>query len=570
MRIGLVVALVASVASFITGHESALVVSKYQPAKLAAMEGHLPASAPAGLSLFGWVDEEAQRFVGVSIPGMLSFLVHGDATKPVTGLQAFPPQDRPPVNPVFQAYHAMIGIGMGLIGLSLLGVFLWWRGSLFETRWLLWVFVPAVLGPQMANQLGWFTAEVGRQPWIVYGLMRTRRRGLSSGHQRPDSRVAGALRADLSRPLHPLCLFVGSEDSTRSAGRRPGRGVPPEVTMALDLNTTWFGLVGILLTGYAILDGFDLGVGALHLLTRRDEHRRLMINAIGPVWDGNEVWLVTGGGALFAAFPEVYATVFSGFYLAFMLLLCMLIFRAVAIEFRSKQPMGGWRTVWDVSFSVASIGCSLLLGVAFGNIIWGVPLDAQREFAGSFLGLLHPYALLVGVTTVALFMMHGAIYVVLKTDGELHQIARGWINNTIIFFIICYGMTTMATLLYLPHMSQHMQRYPVLFVVPMLTMLAIANIPREIHHGRDFLAFLSSSATIVGLMALVAIGIFPTLVLSRPNPDLSLTIYNAASSPKTLSIMLVIALIGVPIVLAYTSSIYYIFRGKVKLDAMSY
>ena len=173
MRIGLVVAVGASIASLITGHESALVVSKYQPAKLAAMEGHLPASAPAGLSLFGWVDEEAQRFVGVSVPGMLSFLVHGDASKPVTGLQAFPPQDRPPVNPVFQAYHAMIGVGTALIGLSLLGVFFWRRGSLFETRWLLRVFVVAVLGPQMANQLGWFTAEVGRQPWIVYGLMRT-------------------------------------------------------------------------------------------------------------------------------------------------------------------------------------------------------------------------------------------------------------------------------------------------------------------------------------------------------------------------------------------------------------
>lgn len=173
MRIGLVMAVGASIASLITGHASALVVSKYQPAKLAAMEGHLPASAPAGLSLFGWVDEEAQRFVGVSVPGMLSFLVHGDASKPVTGLHAFPPQDRPPVNPVFQAYHAMIGVGTALIGLSLLGVFLWRRGSLFETRWLLRVFVVAVLGPQMANQLGWFTAEVGRQPWIVYGLMRT-------------------------------------------------------------------------------------------------------------------------------------------------------------------------------------------------------------------------------------------------------------------------------------------------------------------------------------------------------------------------------------------------------------
>jgi cytochrome bd ubiquinol oxidase subunit II len=338
----------------------------------------------------------------------------------------------------------------------------------------------------------------------------------------------------------------------------------------LDLNIIWFGLIGVLLTGYAILDGFDLGVGALHLLTRKDEHRRLMINAIGPVWDGNEVWLVTGGGALFAAFPEVYATVFSGFYLAFMLVLCVLIFRAVAIEFRSKLPMAWWRRMWDVSFSVASIGLSILLGVAFGNIIWGVPLDSQREFAGSFLGLLHPYALLVGVTTLALFMMHGAIYTALKTEGELHEIARGWINNTIIFFVICYGLTTMTTLLYLPHMSQHMRDYPIFFAVPVLTMLAVANIPREIHHGSDFLAFLSSGATMVGLMTLVAIGIFPYLVLSRPSPELSLTIYNAASSAQTLRIMLTIALIGVPIVLAYTGSIYYVFRGKVKLDPMSY
>jgi cytochrome d ubiquinol oxidase subunit I len=173
MKIGLVVAVAASLGSLATGHFSALVVSKYQPAKLAAMEAHYPASAPADLSLFGYVDEGAQRLVGVSVPGMLSFLVHGDAGKPVTGLSSFPPQDRPPVQPVFQAYHAMVGIGMGLIALSLLGAFLCWRGTLFEQRWLLWLYVFAVLGPQATNQLGWFTAEVGRQPWIVYGLMRT-------------------------------------------------------------------------------------------------------------------------------------------------------------------------------------------------------------------------------------------------------------------------------------------------------------------------------------------------------------------------------------------------------------
>ncbi len=173
MQIGLIVAVVASLGSLVSGDVSGRVVSRYQPAKLAAMEGHFPVSAPAGMYLFGWVSEAEERTTGISIPGMLSYLVHGDATKPITGLAAFAPQDRPPVNPVFQAFHAMVGVGMILIGLSVLGAFFWWRGTLFETRWLLWIYVFAVLGPQAANQLGWFTAEVGRQPWIVYGVMRT-------------------------------------------------------------------------------------------------------------------------------------------------------------------------------------------------------------------------------------------------------------------------------------------------------------------------------------------------------------------------------------------------------------
>jgi cytochrome d ubiquinol oxidase subunit I len=173
MRIGLTVAVVASLGSLVTGHSSGLVVSQYQPAKLAAMEAHFPASAPGAMYLFGWVNEAEQRVTGVGVPGMLSLLIHGDTSKAVTGLNAFPPQDRPPVNPVFQAFHAMVGVGMALMGLSLLGAILLWRGTLFETRWLLWICVFAVLGPQVANQLGWFTAELGRQPWIVYGLMRT-------------------------------------------------------------------------------------------------------------------------------------------------------------------------------------------------------------------------------------------------------------------------------------------------------------------------------------------------------------------------------------------------------------
>jgi cytochrome d ubiquinol oxidase subunit II len=340
--------------------------------------------------------------------------------------------------------------------------------------------------------------------------------------------------------------------------------------MNFDLNTIWFILVGVLFTGYAILDGFDLGIGALHLFTNKDEERRVMLNSIGPVWDGNEVWLVTGGGALFAAFPDVYATAFSGFYLALMLLLAALIFRAVAIEFRSKRPEHWWRQMWDVSFSVGSILSALLIGVALGNIAWGVPIDASGEFAGTFLGLLKPYPLLVGVTTVALFMMHGAIYGVMKTEGELHDKLRVWAMRSIIFFVICAATTTMATLLYAPHIVERVKQNPWLFSLVLANMLAIANIPREFHHGRDWLAFLSSCAAMITLMVLFALDAYPNLIYSLPHPEDSLTIYNAASSHKTLGIMLVIACIGIPVVLAYTVCIYWIFRGKVKMDRMSY
>jgi len=338
----------------------------------------------------------------------------------------------------------------------------------------------------------------------------------------------------------------------------------------MDINIIWFILVGVLLTGYAILDGFDLGVGALHLLTKKDEDRRIQINSIGPVWDGNEVWLVTAGGALFAAFPEVYATVFSGFYIAFMMLLFVLIFRAVAIEFRSKHTSPRWRTSWDVAFSISSIIIALLMGVALGNIITGIPLGTDREFSGTFLTLLSPYSILIGITTVALFMMHGAIYLALKTENELQLKVKSWVNNTIIFFVICFVTATMATLIYYPHMISHFKDQPAFFLVAILNMLAIANIPREIHHGREFRAFLSSSASIALLLVLFAIGIFPNIVLSNPSPENSLNIYNAASSQKTLNIMLIVAIIGMPFVIAYTFIIHKVYKGKVKLDEMSY
>jgi cytochrome d ubiquinol oxidase subunit II len=266
----------------------------------------------------------------------------------------------------------------------------------------------------------------------------------------------------------------------------------------------------------------------------------------------------------------VYATAFSGFYLAFYLLLAALIFRGVAIEFRSKRPELWWRQMWDVSFAAGSILSSLLIGITLGNLAWGIPIDANGEFAGTFLGLLKPYPLLVGITTVALFMMHGGIYGVMKTEGALHDKIRGWAMNSIIFFVICATTTTMATLLYVPHITVRVHDNPWLFSLVLANMLAIANIPREFHLGRDWHAFLSSCSAIITLMALFGINQYPNMIYSSPNPEASLTIYNAASSPKGLGITLMIAALGVPVVLTYTICVYWIFRGKVKLDRASY
>ena len=338
----------------------------------------------------------------------------------------------------------------------------------------------------------------------------------------------------------------------------------------MDLQLIWFILVGVLLTGYAILDGFDLGVGAVHLFAKKDEHRRIFLNAIGPVWDGNEVWLVTGGGALFAAFPEAYATVFSGFYLPFMLLLCALIFRAVAIEFRSKEPWPWWRKMWDILFALGSALSAFLIGVAMGNIVRGIPLDTDHEFAGTLFGLLNPYALLMGVTTLLLFSMHGTIYLAMKTEGELQEIVRGWVPRLIGFFLAAYILFNLYTLVAVPHVYDTVRARPWILVVIAAAVLVILNIPREFHKGRDFNAFMSSCFGMALMMAAFGMTYFPNMVLSSPLPENSLTVMNASSSQKTLGIMLIIAGIGVPIVIAYTACIYYIFRGKTKLTSHSY
>ncbi len=338
----------------------------------------------------------------------------------------------------------------------------------------------------------------------------------------------------------------------------------------MDLNIFWFILLGVLLTGYAILDGFDLGVGTLHLFVKDDEERRLLMNSIGPLWDGNEVWLVTFGGALFAAFPHAYATAFSGFYLPFMFLLFALIFRAVSMEFRSKQEARRWRQTWDISFSAASTLAALLFGVAVGNMMIGLPIGADMEFQGNILNLLGPFPLLIGVFAVATFAMHGSIYLYLKTEGDLQQRIRGWMWRTFWIFLALYIIVSVTTLLSLPSAMHNFREIPWAWVVVLLNVLAIANIPRAIHLGKPVYTFISSAATIAALTFLFGFSLFPNMIVSNLNPEWNLTIYNAASSEKTLGIMRWIAVIGMPFVLTYTIVIYWIFRGKVELGKFSY
>ncbi len=338
----------------------------------------------------------------------------------------------------------------------------------------------------------------------------------------------------------------------------------------MDLRVLWFILLGVLLTGYAILDGFDLGVGILHLGARDDRERRVFLNSIGPVWDGNEVWLVTFGGALFAAFPEAYATAFSAFYLAFMLLLFALIFRAVSLEFRGKSGSAAWRGFWDAAFSAASLAAALLFGVAVGDSMLGIPIGADHEYAGTFLGLLRPYALLVGALNVSLLALHGSLYLQLKTEGELQARVSRWSWRAFWAFLALDLVTTIATLAAVPRALANFERCPWLWGVVAVSVLALAGIPVSLHRRRPGLAFLSSAAAIASLVALFGAALYPNLIVSSLDPAWSLTTANACSSDKTLGIMAVIAALGMPLVLCYTAVIYWVFRGKVELGKLSY
>jgi cytochrome d ubiquinol oxidase subunit II len=337
------------------------------------------------------------------------------------------------------------------------------------------------------------------------------------------------------------------------------------------LNQVWFVLYVVIIGGYVILDGFDLGVGVLYpFISRSDTERRLVLNSIGPVWDGNEVWLVLGGGALFAAFPLVYASLFSGFYLAMMGLLLVLILRALSIEFRSKRASTRWRTTWDWFFFGSSLGVAFLLGVALGNVLRGVALDGSGNISADVAELLHPYALAVGVVAVLMLTLHGATYLTLKLEDELLDRVTRLVPRLMVVFFVSITVLIGWTLTLDVGFADNYRDRPWTAVFPVAALGAALFAWRSILRRAAMAAFLASATMIALLMASVAAALYPVMLPSNIDRSYDLTIYNAASQENTLTVMLVMAGLGLPFVLMYTAGVYYFFRGRVRLDDTSY
>jgi cytochrome bd ubiquinol oxidase subunit II len=337
------------------------------------------------------------------------------------------------------------------------------------------------------------------------------------------------------------------------------------------MNVIWFWVLGAMLTAYAVLDGYDLGVGSISLrIAKTDDERRIALNSIGPVWNGNEVWLLAAGGMMVVSFPRVYAVGFSGFYLALMLVLWLLILRGVSIEFRSQSKNPLWRELWDAGFWVGSLLLALLLGVALGNVVRGLPIGADGYFLGTFAMMLNPYALLTGILSVVVLAWHGTNYLRVKTEGALFERAVRWSRTLWWITVVMVIVVTVATFIMLAGSPRTFQVYPAAWVIPFFILAGLVWGFLSGGAERSTAAFCSSTLLIIALMLTAALTVFPNLLPSTVNPQYSLNIYNSASSPHALRVSLIANAIGMIAVIVYSTYVHRVFHGKVRLDEGHY
>jgi cytochrome d ubiquinol oxidase subunit II len=336
------------------------------------------------------------------------------------------------------------------------------------------------------------------------------------------------------------------------------------------LQTIWFFLWGLLWAVFFMTDGFDLGIGTLYpFLGKTDQDKRMMINALGPLWDGNEVWLITAGGVTFAAFPLVYSVMFSSLYSALMLILFALILRGVSFEFRGKVDSPHWRKVWDTCIFIGSFAPALLFGVAFANIFKGIPIDHNGIYHGTLFTLLNPYGLLGGVLFVLLFMNHGALWLAIKSEGDLYERSVSTANK-LWPVLVCVAVVFLIVSKFSTRLYDNYIEHPAFFSVILITVLALLSIRFFLARKAHFKAWFASALTIVGATFFGVIGLFPDLFPSSLNPRYSLTANNASSSPLTLKIMLIVVILFIPVVIGYQVWTYNLFKGKVTQEDLSH
>jgi cytochrome d ubiquinol oxidase subunit II len=336
------------------------------------------------------------------------------------------------------------------------------------------------------------------------------------------------------------------------------------------LQTIWFFLWGLLWAVFFMTDGFDLGIGTLYpFLGKTDQDKRVMINALGPLWDGNEVWLITAGGVTFAAFPLVYSVMFSSLYSALMLILFALILRGVSFEFRGKVESPRWKKVWDTCIFIGSFAPALLFGVAFANIFRGIPIDHNGMYHGTLFTLLNPYGLLGGVLFVLLFMNHGALWLAIKSEGDLNKRAASTAGK-LWPALVCVAVVFLIASKFSTRLYDNYVQHPAFFIVIVITVLALLSIRFFLARKAYFKAWFASALTIVGATFFGVIGLFPDLFPSSLNPRYSLTANNASSSPLTLKIMLIVVIVFIPVVIGYQIWAYNLFKGKVTEADLSY
>ena len=336
------------------------------------------------------------------------------------------------------------------------------------------------------------------------------------------------------------------------------------------LQSIWFFLWGLLWALFFMTDGFDFGVGTLYpFLGKTDEDKRVMIHSIGPVWDGNEVWLITAGGVTFAAFPLVYAVMFSSLYSALMLILFALILRGVAFEFRGQVDNPRWKKVWDGCIFIGSFAPALLFGVAFANIFQGIPFDRQGVYHGTLLTLLNPYGLLGGVFFLCLFLVHGGLWLSFKPEGDLHERAVA-VTGKLWIVLLVVALSFLIASAYTTRLYDNYVAHPTLFSVIFITVAALFGVRVYLAKGAFFKAWLASALTIIGSTFFGIVGLFPNLFPSSIKATYSLTAFNASSSPLTLKIMLIVVIMFIPVVLAYQIWAYHLFKAKVTKEEVGY